>query len=271
MPRTRTSRSSLARVHDSRGLFAEQSLPAVRRAEGCKDMLKNRLAGTGSVLLKDPSLASKADALLARMSLDQKIGQMTQPERMTSTPEDVKAYHLGSVLSGGGSCPGDNRPRDWVDMNDAYWAASMEEDENHLAIPLMYGVDAVHGNSNVIGATVFPHNIGLGAANDPDLIERIARITAREILATGVDWSFAPTLAVARNEQWGRTYESYSEDPAIVTAYANRFVAGMQGDLGSDGVVACAKHWVGDGGTTHGIEAGTAKNAMAINTSSPMS
>ncbi len=111
-------------------------------------------------------------------------------------------------------------------------------------------------NNNVLGATIFPHNIGLGAANDPELIERIARVTAREILATGVEWTFAPTLAVARNNQWGRTYESYSEDPKIVKSYAGRFIKGMQGDLGSDSVIACAKHWVGDGGTKYGIDQG---------------
>ena len=159
--------------------------------------------------LHAPVLKARVETLLSRMTLDQKIGQMTQPERMACTPEDVKAYHLGSVLSGGGSCPGENKPADWVDMNDAYWVASMEEDEQHLAIPLIYGVDAIHGNSNVLGATVFPHNIGLGATRDPDLLKRIAQATAREILACGVDWTFAPTLAVARNDHWGRTYESY--------------------------------------------------------------
>ena len=222
--------------------------------------------------------------LLARMSLDQKIGQMTQPERMNVTPEEVKRYHIGSVLSGGGSCPGDNRPADWVAMNDAYWAASMEEDEDHLAIPILYGVDAVHGNANVLGATVFPHNIGLGAAGDPDLIERIGRVTAREVRAAGVDWTFAPTLAVARDVRWGRTYESYSEDPGVVSRYAGRIVRGLQGGgvvgrsgvdggrsgrvdgeigfgaglaaLGPEGVVACAKHWVGDGGTWGGVDQG---------------
>ena len=193
---------------------------------------------------------------LAAMSLEQKIGQMVQPERMAITPQEVRKFHIGSVLSGGGSCPGDNRPQDWIAMNDAYWAASMEAGSGHLAIPLLYGVDAIHGNANVRGATVFPHNIGLGAANDPGLIERIAAATAREILATGVDWTFAPTLAVARDDHWGRTYESYSEDPAIVSRYAGRFVTGMQGDLGDDGVVACAKHWVGDGGTGNGIDQG---------------
>ena len=217
--------------------------------------------------------------LLARMSLDQKIGQMTQPERMHVTPDEVKRYHIGSVLSGGGSCPGDNRPADWVAMNDAYWAASMEEDEDHLAIPILYGVDAIHGNANVLGATVFPHNIGLGAAGDPELIERIGRVTAREVLATGVDWTFAPTLAVARDVRWGRTYESYSEDPGVVSRYAGRIVRGLQGGgggregglpgtgdgggagltgLGPHGVVACAKHWVGDGGTEAGVDQGDA-------------
>ena len=231
--------------------------------------------------------------LLSRMSLDQKIGQMTQPERMHISPAEVKRYHIGSVLSGAGSCPGENRPADWVAMTDAYRAASMEEDEDHLAIPILYGVDAVHGNANVLGATVFPHNIGLGAAGDPELVERIGRVTAREVRAVGVDWTFAPTLAVARDVRWGRTYESYSEDPGVVSRYAGRIVRGLQGTggvgvvggngvgdgwgmwdgegtgggqgrqgiagfagLGPEGVLACAKHWVGDGGTRGGVDQG---------------
>lgn len=200
--------------------------------------------------------AERAEKLLSRMTLDQKIGQMTQPERLHISPEEVKAYHIGSVLSGGGSIPGDNKPADWVKMNDAFWLASMEEDEHHLAIPVLYGVDAIHGHSNVRMATVFPHNMGLGACNDPDLLERIAQTTAREILATGVEWTFAPTLAVARNDHWGRTYESYAEDPEIVSSYAPAFVRGLQADLGADGVVACVKHFVGDGGTRHGVDQG---------------
>ena len=200
--------------------------------------------------------SARVDALLSKMSLAQKIGQMTQAERQSVTPDEVRDFHIGSVLSGGGSCPGSNRLGDWVEMNDVYWAASMEADDEHLAIPLLYGVDAIHGNANVLGATVFPHNIGLGAADDPDLIERIARATAMEILAAGVDWTFAPTLAVAQNQYWGRTYESYSEDPAIVTRYAKRFIHGLQTDLGDDSVLACAKHWVGDGGTLHGLDQG---------------
>lgn len=204
----------------------------------------------------EQAIREQIEAILSRMSLDQKVGQMTQTERMSISPEEVKSYHIGSVLSGGGSCPGENEPADWVAMNDAYWAASVEEDEHHIGIPIIYGVDAIHGHNNVKGATVFPHNIGLGAANDPELLERIAKVTAREILATGVEWTFAPTLAVARNNQWGRTYESYAEDPKIVKDYAGRFVKGLQGDLKRDSVIACVKHWVGDGGTTYGIDQG---------------
>ena len=196
--------------------------------------------------------------LLAKMNLDQKAGQIVQAERQFIVPEEVKEYHIGSVLSGGGSTPGENTPEDWIQMNDAYWAASMEEDDNHLAIPIIYGIDAIHGNTNVKGAVIFPHNIGLGASNDPDLIERIARATAREIAATGVDWTFAPTLAVARNDHWGRTYESYAEDSGIVCKYAPRFVKGLQGDHAEENVIACVKHWVGDGATEHGIDQGDA-------------
>ena len=201
-------------------------------------------------------IEKRVRAITGKMSLAQKIGQMVQAERLSITPAEVKAFHIGSVLSGGGSRPGQNSLNDWVEMNDAYWAASMEQDGEHIALPIIYGVDAIHGNNSVAGATIFPHNIGLGAANDPDLIERIAGVTAREILASGVDWTFAPNLAVARNCHWGRTYESYSEDPAIVSAYAERFVRGLQGDLGNDAVVASVKHWVGDGGTTDGIDQG---------------
>jgi len=204
----------------------------------------------------DRRVLDRAQTLLDQMSLEQKVGQMTQAERMSVTPAEVGAYHLGSVLSGGGSCPGQNFPADWVAMNDAYWAASMDAGHGRLPIPTLYGVDAIHGHANVRGATVFPHNIGLGAANDPELLERIARITAREILATGVEWTFAPTLAVARNDRWGRTYESYSEAPEIAASYAGRFVHGLQGDLARDGVMACVKHWVGDGGTTGGVDQG---------------
>jgi len=199
----------------------------------------------------------RIDALLSRMTLAQKVGQMTQPERQFIEPHDVRAWHIGSVLSGGGSWPGGNRPGDWVAMNDAFWEASTHADDDHLGIPLLYGVDAIHGNNNVLGATIFPHNIGLGAANDRDLIRRVAEVTAREILACGVEWTFAPTLAVARDIRWGRTYESYAQTPEHVAAYARPFVEGLQDRATEDGgVVACAKHWVGDGGTDRGIDQG---------------
>jgi len=201
----------------------------------------------------DQNIRKRAQELLSKMTLEQKIGQMIQTERMSISPEEVKQHHIGSVLSGGGSCPGENKLADWVAMNDAYWAASRETGQG---IPTLYGVDAIHGNNNVLGATIFPHNIGLGCANDPDLLQRIAQVTAREILATGVEWTFAPTLAVARNMQWGRVYESYSEDPEIVKSYAGRFVEGLQGDMGTNSIIACVKHWVGDGGTTYGIDQG---------------
>jgi beta-glucosidase len=209
-----------------------------------------------TALLEERNIPQRVEELLARMTLDQKVGQMTQAERAYISPDEVREYHIGSVLSGGGSTPGDNTPADWVAMNDAFWAASMSEGEGRIPIPLLYGVDAIHGHGNVRGATVFPHNIGLGAANDPDLVERVAAVTAREVLATGVDWTFAPTLAVARDGRWGRTYESYSEDSEIVAAYAGRFVEGLQQGLGEEGILACAKHWVGDGGTTGGVDQG---------------
>lgn len=208
-------------------------------------------------ILQDKVIQQKVDALLSSMTLDEKIGQMTQADRMTCTPEQVKQYHLGSVLSSAGSCPEGNSPQDWVAMNDAYWRASTYQDSQHIGIPIFYGLDAIHGNNNVDGATIFPHNIGLGAANEPQLISRIAQITTKEVLATGVDWAFAPTLAVARDYRWGRTYESYAEVPEITTQYAPEIIRGLQGNLSNeDNILACAKHWIGDGGTLHGVDQG---------------
>lgn len=197
-----------------------------------------------------------AEHLLGQMRLEHKLGQMIQSERASTTPDDVARYHLGSVLSGGGSVPGGNRVYEWVAMNDAYWMASMSTENGRLPIPLLYAIDAIHGNANVLGATVFPHNIGLGAARDPELIERLAQMCAKEVLATGLDWTFAPTLAVVRNIKWGRTYESFSEDPTVVASYAAHYVRGLQGALDENGVIACAKHWIGDGGTTGGVDQG---------------
>lgn len=202
----------------------------------------------------DPNapVEDRVQDLLGRMTLDEKLGQMTQSERGSTSAQDVKDYFLGSVLNGGGSIPGNGAPEDWADMYDAYQTQALQ---TRLKIPYIYGTDAVHGHNNVKGATIFPHNVGLGAARDPDLIEEIGRVTAKEVALTGLDWTFAPTLCVARDDRWGRAYECFSEDPEIGESYADRFVRGLQGPTGSmqgDYVVATAKHWVGDGGTTYG-------------------
>ncbi|GAA0858615.1 glycoside hydrolase family 3 protein [Aliiglaciecola litoralis] len=198
----------------------------------------------------------QVDRLLSEMTLAQKVGQMTQAERSTCTPDDVYAFHLGSVLSGAGSCPKNNLVDDWVEMCDAYWHASVRKDDAHLGIPIMYGVDAVHGNSNVKDAVIFPHNIGLGATNDFSLIKDIAAATAKEVLAIGVDWVFSPNLAVASDYRWGRTYESFSQDPKQVSKFAQAMVEGLQDNFSDNGVLACVKHWIGDGGTQNGIDQG---------------
>jgi beta-glucosidase len=209
-------------------------------------------------LLSQQSIKEQVDELMSKMTLAQKIGQMTQAERLSCTPDDVRKYHLGSVLSGAGSLPENNDLNSWLKTTDSYWQASMVSDENHLAIPLLYGVDAIHGHNNLKGATIFPHNIGLGSAADADLIARIAQVTRKEVLASGVDWVFAPNLAVAQNNQWGRSYESYAQTPELINQYASEIINGLHGKLAGEGVIACVKHWVGDGATTHGIDQGDA-------------
>ena len=193
------------------------------------------------------------DALLAQMTLDEKIGQMTQPDQQfLASPGDVATYHLGSLLSGGDSDPkGSNSFEDWRAMIDGYHARA---EGSRLRIPLLYGVDAVHGHNNVVGAVVFPHQIGLGATRDAALVEEVARVTAREVRATGANWTFAPCVTVPRDERWGRTYEGFAEDAALVRELGAAAVRGFQGrDLADPrGVAACAKHYVGDGGTAWG-------------------
>ena len=207
----------------------------------------------------DPAIEAEIDTLLMNMTLAEKVGQMVQPEIKNATPQDVIDYHLGSVLNGGGSWPNNDKyatAADWVALADQYYDASMNTDDGKAAIPLIWGTDAVHGHSNVHGATIFPHNIGLGAANDPDLIKRIGEATAKQVAVTGIDWTFAPTLAVVRDDRWGRTYEGYSEDAEIVYHYGGAMVEGLQGDFADDQVVATAKHYIGDGGTELGKDQG---------------
>ncbi|WP_084187308.1 glycoside hydrolase family 3 protein [Andreprevotia chitinilytica] len=202
----------------------------------------------------------KVEALLRQMSLEEKVGQMTQVEIQNVTPDEVRKYHLGSVLNGGGSWPGQNKAakvQDWLNLADSLWAASVDPSNPHR-IPLIWGTDAVHGHNNVRGATLYPHNIGLGAARDPRLLHRIGEAVAQEVAATGIDWAFGPTLAVVRDDRWGRTYEGYSEYPVITEAYAEEVIEGLQGRLGRDPskVIATAKHFIGDGGTTNGTDQG---------------
>jgi len=210
---------------------------------------------------KDPAIEARAAEILAGMTLEQKIGQMVQPEIKSITPDEVRRYYIGSVLNGGGSWPAMNKHakvQDWVALADAYYDASMGTDMK-IPVPVIWGTDAVHGHSNVFGATIFPHNIGLGAAHDVELIERIAEATGQSTRATGVAWTFAPTVAVAQDARWGRTYESYSSHPALIREYAAAYVKGMQGVLDKDGnVVATAKHFIGDGATDGGKDQGNA-------------
>lgn len=213
---------------------------------------------------KDPKqpLNVRIRDLLDRMTLDEKIGQMVQIDRSVASSDVMKKYLIGSVLSGGGSVPEKKAsPETWVDMVNDFQKGSLS---TRLGIPMIYGIDAVHGHNNVYKATVFPHNVGLGATRDPELVKRIGAATALEVRATGIQYVFAPCIAVCRDPRWGRCYESYSEDPLIVKAMTE-IVSGLQGEIpansrkgvpyvaGNKNVAACAKHYVGDGGTTEGI------------------
>jgi beta-glucosidase len=185
--------------------------------------------------------------LLEKMTLAEKIGQMTQVEKNSITPTEVTEYFIGSVLSGGGGNPEPNRVQTWTEMVHGFQDAALQ---TRLQIPIIYGVDAVHGHNNVRGAVIFPHNIGLGASRDADLVEKIGRITATEILATGVTWTFAPALSVPQDIRWGRTYEGFSDNPEIVARLGQAYVRGVQ-ELRANQpqAIGCAKHFVADGGT----------------------
>ena len=198
------------------------------------------------------------ESLMGQMTLDEKLGQMTQVDRQfLNDLSDISRYGLGSLLSGGGSTPGTNEPKAWAEMYDGYQREALK---TRLQIPLIYGIDAVHGHNNVVGATIFPHNIGLGATRDPDLVEAVAKATALEVAATGIDWDFAPCLAVPDDYRWGRTYEGYSEDTDLVSQLGAAAIRGYQSsDIDNPNrVLACAKHFIGDGGVLFG----TGINAM---------
>jgi beta-glucosidase len=217
-----------------------------------------------AALAPDAELEARVDRLLARMTPEQKVAQLVQADISSYGPDDVAHYPLGSILNGGNSSPGGDKlaaPREWLELADRFYDAAVTAKDQAI-LPLLWGTDAVHGHNNVIGATIFPHNIALGAARDPELVRRIGAATALEIRVTGLDWAFAPTVAVARDPRWGRTYESYAEDPALVSANARALLEGLQGQPGTASfldaahVVATPKHFLGDGGTFGGVDEG---------------
>jgi len=201
----------------------------------------------------DPNAAveDRVENLIQVMSLDEKIGQMTLIEKNSLALEDIGPFGIGGVLSGGGGSPAINTPEEWANMVNSFQTAALN---SRLGIPIIYGVDAVHGHNNVVGATIFPHNIGLGAANDPELMFRIGQITAKEMIATGIYWNYAPAVSIPQDIRWGRTYEGFSENPGIVTNLATAYLLGLQGDDLADPftVFATPKHYLGDGGTVWG-------------------
>lgn len=206
------------------------------------------------------------DRIVAAMTIEEKVGQMIQADIETIRPEDLRTYPLGSILAGGNSGPFGNErstPADWKRLVGAYRAVSAEQRPGHTAIPTIFGVDGVHGHSNVPGAVIFPHNIGLGAMRDLELLKRIGEAAAQEISATDIDWTFAPTLAVPQDLRWGRTYEGFGERPEIVRSYAGPMIEGLQGPIGKPGqrvlLAATAKHFLADGGTDQGADQGDAR------------
>jgi len=213
---------------------------------------------------KDKAVEERINKMISEMTLAQKVAQMIQPEIRDISIEDMRKYGFGSYLNGGGSFPNSNKhatPADWIELADKMYQASIDASLDGSVIPTMWGTDAVHGHNNVVGATLFPHNIGLGASRNTELIEQVAKITAREVMVTGIDWVFAPTVAVVRDDRWGRTYEGYSEDPEIVKSYAAAIVKGLQGSVGKDflgdeQVISTVKHFLGDGGTVNGDDQG---------------
>jgi beta-glucosidase len=210
----------------------------------------------GPVIYTDSSqsVEKRIEDLLARMTLDEKIGQMTQVEKNSIKPGDITKYYIGSILSGGGGSPEENTHQAWYTMVEGFQQEALA---TRLQVPLIYGVDAVHGHGNLLNATIFPHNIGLGATNDPELVEKIGRATAEEMLATGISWNFAPVVAVVQDVRWGRTYEGFGEETKLVTSLGTAYLKGLQSLQEEDNpaagqsifVLATPKHYIGDGAT----------------------
>jgi beta-glucosidase len=221
-------------------------------------------------LPRDEALEQKVAALLGKMTVEEKVGQVIQGDICCIKPADMKQYHLGSILAGGGSSPG-NPPNerspaaDWLKLADEFYEASVDTSNGGVGIPMIWGIDAMHGHSNIVGAVLFPHNVGLGATHNPKLLGDIARVTAEQVRATGLEWTFAPTVTVPQDDRWGRAYEGYSEDPKLVASFAGVFVKGVQGDpaapdfLKGKYIISSAKHFLADGGTDQGRDQGDAK------------
>ena len=220
-------------------------------------IMATQASPSAAIVPTDPSQDARVEDLLARMTLEEKIGQMTQVEKDSLKPGDITKYFIGSILSGGGGSPEENTPQGWYAMVEGFQKEALA---TRLQIPILYGVDAVHGHGNLLHATIFPHNIGLGAANNPELMEKIGRATAEEMLATGIPWNFAPVLAVVQDVRWGRTYEGYGEETGLVTSLGSSYLKGLQSLQENDHPVpgqtlftlATPKHFIGDGATLWG-------------------
>lgn len=213
------------------------------------------------IVLSD-KVKAQAKHLLANLTLAQKIGQMALADQATCAPQDARDFFLGGVMSSAGSCPGTNQVADWVNMGDLFWQATFERDDQYIAIPILYGLDAVHGNSNVSGATIFPHNIGLGASQSEADIQALAAITGDEVRAIGANWIFGPNLALAQHYHWGRTYESISSSAEEIAWFGRTYINSLNSGRTDYPILTCAKHFVGDGGTDYGIEQGDTRQTL---------
>ncbi|SOB87409.1 exo-1,4-beta-glucosidase [Sphingomonas guangdongensis] len=254
------------------GAALAQTSPAPTPPAGDTAVHPERWPSPKWPIARDAAQERRIAALVRRMSVEEKVGQVIQADLASVTPDDVRRYHLGSVLNGGNSGPGNDDlapAAKWLELADAFYAASVDKTGGRTAVPLIWGTDAVHGHSNIVGATLFPHNVGLGAMRDPALIERIGQATAKEIRVTGQEWTFAPTVTVPRDWRWGRAYEGYSSDAALVSAYTAAMVRGLQGAPGRGAllkgphVLASTKHFLADGGTTDGRDQGDARISEA--------
>ena len=222
------------------------------------------LINYSEALISAEDVEKRVDDLINAMTVEEKVAQMFMVEIGSITPKEVSRYKIGAILNGGGSFPykkKDHAVNDWVRLADEYFSASITENDE-LNIPIIWGTDAVHGHNNLKGATLFPHNIGLGATHNPKLIEQIGKVTAKQVLLTGLDLTFAPALSVPRDDRWGRTYEGFSEDPALVSEMGTAMMRGIQGDennlFSEENILATVKHFIGDGGTSRGVDKGNA-------------